>query len=149
MPRKKSVITEKQQTFANTLLETGSGADAARASGQSPGNAVVIERQQGVQAALAVARQELEDISTLRRVDVLNGFMEAIDMGRLTADPNAMISGWDKVAKMMGYYAPETKRVELSSDQANVAKKLEALSDAELLDMLQSRSMLIDVNNDN
>lgn len=148
MPRKKSVITEKQQVFADTVLETGSISAATRAAGYSPTGGTLASRTQGVQEALRIAREELEDISTLKRVDVLEMFLEAIDMARTLADPSQMINGADKIAKMMGYYAPETKRIELTAEQSNVAKKLEMLSDAELMDMLQKRSLLIDVRND-
>lgn len=148
MPRKKSVITEKQQVFADTMLETGSVSAATRAAGYSPTGGTLASRTQGVQEALRIARDELENVSTLRRVDVLNMFLEAIEMARTLADPSQMINGADKVAKMMGYYAPETKRIELTTDQSNIAKKLETLSDAELLEMLQKRSLLIDAPND-
>lgn len=147
MPRKKSrVLTEKQATYVDSILEGKSKSDAARAAGSTPNNKHALERSKTVQEALATARAELEDISTLRRVDVLEGIMESIDMARTMAEPATMISGWKEIAKIMGYYAPETKRIELSTEQANVQKKLEMLSDQELLEMLQKRSLIVDVD---
>lgn len=149
MPRKRSrVLTEKQATYVDNILEGASKSDAARAAGSTPNNKYALERSKTVQDALASARAELEDISTLRRVDVLEGIMEAIDMGRTLAEPSTMIAGWKEIAKIMGYYAPETKRIELSTDQANVQKKLEMMSDQELMEMLQKRSMLVDIGPD-
>lgn len=149
MPRKRSrVLTEKQATYVDNILEGASKSDAARAANCTPNNVHALERSKTVQDALASARAELEDISTLRRVDVLEGIMEAIDMGRTLAEPSTMIAGWKEIAKIMGYYAPETKRIELSTDQANVQKKLEMMSDQELMEMLQKRSMLVDIGPD-
>jgi hypothetical protein len=145
MPRKKSVITEKQQTYVDNVLEGKSKSDAARAADMLPTKSTAIERSATVQAALKEARSELEGLSTLRRVDVLNGLMESIDMARTLAEPATMIAGWKEVAKIMGYYAPETRRIELSSDQSNVQKKLEMMSDQELLEMLHKRSLLVDI----
>lgn len=143
--RKSSVLTEKQSIYVDNIMEGKSKSEAARAAGSLPTSSTAIERSQAVQEALKAARSELEDISTIRRIDVLEGIMEAIDMGRTLAEPSTMIAGWKEIAKIMGYYAPETKRIELSTDQANVQKKLEMMSDQELLEMLQKRSMLIDI----
>lgn len=143
--RKSAVLTEKQSIYVDNIMEGKSKSEAARAAGSLPTSSTAIERSQAVQEALKAARSELEDISTIRRIDVLEGIMEAIDMGRTLAEPSTMIAGWKEIAKIMGYYAPETKRIELSTDQANVQKKLEMMSDQELLEMLQKRSMLIDI----
>lgn len=146
--RKSAVLTEKQSIYVDNIMEGKSKSEAARAAGNLPTNSNAIERSKAVQEALKAARSELEDISTIRRIDVLEGIMEAIDMGRTLAEPSTMIAGWKEIAKIMGYYAPETKRIELSTDQANVQKKLEMMSDQELLEMLQKRSMLIDIEDE-
>ena len=36
---------------------------------------------------------------------------------------------------MMGYYAPETKRIELTGDSAVLSNKIRSMSDADLLEM--------------
>ena len=102
-PRKPSVIIEEQQKlFADMLAEGRSKSEAARIAGYHPSNGDNVMRQEEVQSYLQEARGQIEDVSTLRRVDVLNVFMEAIDMARTLADPAQMINGADKVAKMMG-----------------------------------------------
>lgn len=147
MPRKKSaVLTEKQSVYVDNILEGKSKADAARAAQYPTTNTAAVDRSKAVQEALANARAKLEDVTTLRRVDVLEGIMDGIQMARILGEPATMISGWKEIAKIMGYYAPETKRIELSTDQANVQKKLEMLSDSELLEMLQKRSLIVDVD---
>ena len=74
----------------------------------------------------------------------MNLFLEAIDMARTMADPANMINGADKIAKMLGYYAPETKRLELTMDQNLLQNKLRSLSDDELADLASSRATVVD-----
>ncbi len=90
------------------------------------------------------ARREISNITTLKRIDVMNLFLEAIDMARTMADPANMINGADRIAKMLGYYAPETKRLELTMDQNLLQNKLRSLSDDELADLASSRATVVD-----
>jgi phage terminase small subunit len=141
------MATKKQEKFVEAMLEGKRASQAAVAAGYSHASAgATVARQREVQAALARGRAELAEISTIRRVDVLDGLMEAIDLGRSMEDPQAMIGGWREIAKILGYYAPETKRIELTGEQNQVLRKFEQLSDADLLDMLRSRSLMVDAN---
>lgn len=148
--REKSVVAKQEQVkakheaFANAILEGASESDAARAAGYHPSTAKNVMRQEDVQQHLASARQEIADTTTIRRLDVLNVFLDAIEMARTLADPANMINGADKVAKMMGYYAPETKRIELSMDQKVLDSKLKQLSDAELMELAAGNARVIE-----
>ncbi len=44
-----------------------------------------------------------------------------------------MIRGWTEIGKMLGHYAPEVKKVELSMNQRALMNKYEAMSDEELM----------------
>jgi phage terminase small subunit len=144
-PRKPSVVIEDQQKlFADMLAEGKSKAEAARIAGYHPSNVDNVMRQEEVQVYLEEARGQIEDVSTLRRVDVLNIFMEAIDMARTLADPSQMINGADKVAKMMGYYAPETLKLEVEQNSKSLSNKFRQLSDAELYEIAAGRAKVID-----
>lgn len=144
-PRKSSVVIEDQhKLFADMLSEGKSKAEAARVAGYNPSNVDTVMRQEEVQAYLQEARQEIEDVSTLRRVDVLNLFLEAIDMARIQADPSQMINGADKVAKMMGYYAPETLKLEVEQNSKSLQHKFRQLSDAELYEIAAGKAKVIE-----
>ena len=74
-PRKPSVIIEDQQKlFADMLAEGKSKAEAARIAGYHPSNVDNVMRQEEVQVYLEEARGQIEDVSTLRRVDVIQSF---------------------------------------------------------------------------
>lgn len=148
--REKSIVTKqaeikaKHETFANAIMEGANKSDAARIAGYHPGNASQVMRQEDVQLHLAKAREEITNATTIKRLDVLNIFLEAIDMARTLADPANMINGADKIAKMMDYYAPETKRIELTMDQSVLHSKLRQLSDAELMDLAAGKARVIE-----
>lgn len=144
-PRKPSVVIEGQRKLmADLILEGTPKAEAARAAGYHPSNVDNVMRQEDMQTYLQEARGQIEDVSTLRRVDVMNIFLEAIDMARIQADPSQMINGADKVAKMMGYYAPETMKLEIEQNSKSLQNKFRQLSDAELYDLAAGRAKVVD-----
>jgi hypothetical protein len=102
-------------------------------------------REESVQHMLAQARGDIEDLTTIKRLDVLQMFLEAIDMARTLSDPANMVNGADKIAKMLGYYAPETKRIELTNNQNVLSSKFRQMSDADLLEIAAGRGSIIDV----
>lgn len=53
-----------------------------------------------IQVAIANERAKYEAASDITRRKVIDGFMEAIDMARVQADPTAMIGGWREIAKV-------------------------------------------------
>lgn len=125
-------------------MEGAIESDAMRAAGYHPTHGHNVMRQESVQQILAEARAEVEDLTTIKRLDVLNLFMEAIGMARTLADPSQMINGADKIAKMMGYYAPEVKKLEISTDQTALQAKFQQMTDAELLEIAAGRAKVIE-----
>ena len=63
--------------------------------------------------------------------------MEAINLARLGADPGTMVKGWTEIGKMLGHYAPEVKRVEITDNQKRLQSKFTAMTDAELLQVIE------------
>lgn len=144
-PASAVVLSERDQTVAEAVLDLKSIKDAAELAGCSPSTAGnVVKRSYDVQAYIEDHRKEISNATQLKRADVVAGFMEAIDMARLGADPSAMIKGWVEVGKMLGLYAPEVKRVELTSGQRNIRSKFEIMSDEELLAIAEGRETVID-----
>lgn len=73
----------------------------------------------------------------ISRQHVLEGLQTGIAMAREQGDVHAMIAGWREIAKMCGYYAPERKVIAISASANRVVAQLEALSDAELLQLAE------------
>lgn len=142
--REPSVVNPRHKLVADAIMEGHSQKDALIAAGYHPVNAKNVIRSESVQQILAESRAQVEDLTTIKKLDVLNIFIEAIDMARTLADPAQMINGADKVAKMMGYYAPETKKLELTVGQNVLQAKFQQMSDEELLEIAAGRAKVID-----
>lgn len=144
-PRPPSVaIDERRKIVADALLEGYSQADALRAAGYHPANAENVMRQEDVQRYLEEARRELQDITTLKRIDVINILIEAIDMARTMADPAQMINGAKEVGKMLGFYEPERISIEHSGTVTAMAAKFKQLTDEELYEIASKRAKIIE-----
>jgi phage terminase small subunit len=141
---KSAVVAAKQKVFADAILEGHNPSVAARAAGYHPSNAGNVMRQEEIQELLAEGRRQLTDVTQMRRLDVMNIFIEAIDMARTLADPSQMINGADKVAKMMGYYAPETLKLEVETNSKAFSSKFRAMSDEELFQIAAGKAKVID-----
>ncbi len=54
-------------------------------------------------------------------------------MGRDQAEPAVMIRGWSEIAKLLGFYAPEVVKVQVSRDVERLEARYAAMTDDELL----------------
>lgn len=137
---KSIVLTERQDIFVDTMMKTGDRFEAARAAGvMKDGKPApsMVEKQANIQRALATARDELSSAAQISRADVIDGILEGINMARLAADPATMIKGWTEVGKILGHYAPEVKKIEITDNQKRLQSKFEAMSDADLLKIIE------------
>jgi hypothetical protein len=114
-------------------------AQAARDAGVSGSTAANRLRSDEVKAKLNEARNEIESSISIKRLDVMNIFLEAVDMARMMSDPSQMINGADKIARMMGYYEPEQVKVDVSVNYDGALRKIRELSDTQLLELAEGR----------
>lgn len=148
--REKSIVTKqeelraKHEHFANLIMEGHEPAQAARACGYAPSTAYNVMKNEEVQLMLHKARTEIEDISKIRRIDVLNMFLDAVEMARTLADPGQMINGADKIAKFLGYYEPERIEITHLTDKNVLASKLKGMSDEELYAIASQKAKVIE-----
>jgi hypothetical protein len=138
-------LTEKQRIAAKYMAEGRGAAVAARMAGfalpESIGRRLTIDED--FQAAVMFLRRQAEAAGAITRKRVMDGFVEAIDMARLQADPTGMISGWREIAKMCGYYAPEVKKIDLNVTTKRVIDKLETMSEIELAEIIESSAKVV------
>ena len=143
-PKEPKVEAEhRKDVFVTAFMKTGNASEAARIAGYNPGSASKMMRAEEIQEALQEARGQLESATTITRMDVLELFMEAIAMARTMADPANMISGADKIAKMMGYYEPQKIQVEMTGNHAALQAKIKQLSDEDLYEMAYQRARTV------
>ena len=135
--RPRSKVTEKQQTFVNAKMLGMNDNKAAIAAGAP--NAHTFTTSVTVKEQLTAARRWLTDTTQIKRLDVVEGLIDGIEMARMMGDPGNVIKGWVEVGKLLGHYAPEVKRIELTATQGRLRAKFEALSDEELLAIQEGR----------
>lgn len=140
------MLTEMQAVFVDKVLEGVDGPRAAAAAGYAhpTAQASMVYKTQAVRDALAQARSELSSAAQITRADIIDGIMEAINMARLSADPATMVKGWTEVGKILGHYAPEVKRVEITDSQKRLQSKFEVMSDEDLIKVIEGEAERVD-----
>jgi len=96
-------------------------------------NTTQISRSETVKQEIALAREEISNLTTLKRLDVIEGVMDGINTAKFMSDGGNIIRGWTEIAKILGLYAPEIKKIEVTIGQARLRTQYETLSDEQLL----------------
>lgn len=97
-----------------------------------------------VRALVAKEREDFAVKNRMTKKKVMDGFIEAIDMAKIKADPIAMIAGWREIARMCGYFEPTRHQIQVSVAGKIVVEKLQTLSDADLLRLADGDSNVLD-----
>lgn len=134
-------LTAKQSRFVDEYMVDMNGAAAAERCGYSKktSRAIACEllTKPHIQAALqhrgAALAQELQ----VTREGVVRGFLAAFEMAKAERQPGVMVSSMAALAKLLGFYAVETKRVELTAGQSLTQAELVTMSDAALLALIE------------
>lgn len=140
-------LTDKQKLFIKHWAAGDSILGAAYQAGYSDSGQMAY-RMVHDPAILKLYNEEKKKYEAsvgMTRERVMNGLVEAIDMARTMADPNAMVAGWREVGKMCGYYAPVSVKVDVSVTDNTAYGRLNRMSDAELLELAKKDRLTIDV----
>lgn len=135
-------LTSKQRRFVDEFALSRNGAAAAARAGYAHGSAKVaaarLLTKANVQAALgrreAAAARALE----VTRQRVIQELQDAVELAKLKNDPMAMVAAWREIAKICGLYAPERQQLSVSTDPVSKLARLAALSDAQLLALIDA-----------
>lgn len=133
MARKPSAVTEKQGAFVEAKMSGLNDKQAKEVSGYKGDPTKVAS----IRDQLNAARRWLTNTTQITRLDVIEGVIDGIEMARMQGDSGNVIKGWTEVGKILGHYAPEIKKIELSMEQGRLKSKFEALTDEELLAISQ------------
>lgn len=133
-------LTEQQRRFVTFLVHDKLPQTAAARMagyGDSPGAAYTLMKNPKIQRAIAEERREYAIASGMTKQKVIDGFAEAIDLGRIKADPIAMIAGWREIGKMCGFYEPTKTKVEVSVQGQVLIQRLNSMTDEELIKLAE------------
>lgn len=133
-------LTEKQKLFVKYWAQGESITSASARAGYGDGAtfAYRMVRMPNVLALYEKEKAAYEASVGMTRKRVMEGLLEAVELAKLMAEPAAMVSGWREIGKMCGYYEPVKKTIDVTLNGNVVLDRLEKLSDAELLKLIQA-----------
>ena len=130
-------LTDKQKLFVKFWAEGESITTACTRAGFSDHKlAYCLARMPNVLALKAQYEAKYEAECQMTRKRVMDGFLEAIDMAKLMAEPASMIAGWREIGKLCGYFAPVEHKMKVDVTGNIVLDRLNSMSDAELLQVI-------------
>lgn len=86
-----------------------------------------------IQAALAQAEADLARKTDISKATVIGELRAAIGVAEGKMDAGSMIRACAEMAKMLGFYSPETIRVAVTAESDAQRAKFDAMSDDQLL----------------
>lgn len=141
--RKQDILTPQEREFVQLVARGHAPARAAAdVYGKHRSNLgrELMERPQ-VKRAVNFFFSQLQKSSGVSRQRVLEGFLRAAEVAETLQDPSAMVSAWREVGKMNGYYAVETKKVEVNVTGEVQVRRLNALSDEDLMKLASGQTV--------
>jgi hypothetical protein len=137
----KQNLDSRQKIFVESRAKGMSRKQSAITAGYSDSNKSGdhVERGQLVQAELAGIRAKMAEGIGITKDDVAAGFKDAADMARIMSDPTGMVGAWRELGKLLGFYAPEVKRVEQGISRRDLLTAMDTLSDEDLQRLARGR----------
>jgi hypothetical protein len=139
-------LSDQQRMFVDGIMRGTKQTHSARAAGyRDPATAANrLMRSARVVESIQYLQRGYEKSHQMTRKKVMDGMLEAIEMAKIQAEPATMVTGWREIGRMCGYYAAEKKVIDINITAKRAVDKLETLSDAELLEMIDEDSETIE-----
>ena len=132
-----TALTAKQTKFVAEYLVDGNGTRAAVAAGYGVAGARVAAcrtlANDNVKATIAAAQAQDAQRLQIERRDVIQQLLAAYETARDQRLPAVMVSAARELGRLLGFYSAEVRRVEISDGGNDTMRRMEALSDAELI----------------
>lgn len=90
-----------------------------------------------IQARIANYHAETRQASGLTRQDVIDGFKDAIEVGKAKGEGITMVAGWREIGRLCGFYEPVKHKIEINHTGEVLMKHIQGMSDAQLLEALR------------
>jgi hypothetical protein len=131
-------LTDKQRLFVKLWAsgETIASASARAGYNDSAAYAYRLVCMPNIRRLYDEEKRLYEEASQMTRKRVMEGLLEGIEMAKLMAEPASIITGWKTIGQMCGYFEPVKQKIELTVNGQIAIKKMESMSDADLLKLL-------------
>lgn len=131
-------LTDKAKLFVKFWAEGNSITTASTMAGYGDGASYAYKVARLPQA-IALYNEEkakFEAAGDMSRRQVMDMLKEAYDMAKLVSEPSSMVSAAREIGKICGYYEPVKVNLKISGEVGVVQRKMDNMSDAELLKMI-------------
>lgn len=88
---------------------------------------------------IARVRAEVASNGDLTRADIVQMFLDAGSMAKLTGEASSLVAAARELGKLLGFYAPEVKKTLVGVDEATLKKVLNEMDDDELHRLANAR----------
>lgn len=125
-------FTDKAKLFVKFWAQGESIASAAARAGYNDGGSYAY-RMQHIPAVRAMYLEEkrlFEEANVMTRQRVMEGLLEGVEMGKMTSDAHAVISGWKTIGQMCGYFEHAKKPIEV---KVTDLRGMQQMTDEELM----------------
>lgn len=131
-------LTEKQRLFVKYWAQGETIRTASERAGYNDGAtyAYRMVRMPNVLKLYNEEKAKYEEAAQMTRKKVMDGLLEGIEMAKMMAEPATVITGWKTIGQMCGYFAPIEKKVKLTVEGEIAVRKLETMSDEELMKLI-------------
>lgn len=131
-------LTEKQKAYALARArgETVPNAMAAAGYNEQVSYGYRLDKMPNVQALIRQEQALYAEAAQIDRKKVIDMHLEAYEMARTIAEPSTMVAAAREIGKICGLYEPRKVEVSVSGRVEHEIHRFEAMSDAELLQVL-------------
>lgn len=138
--RRQSELSKQQAIYVAARAKNHTKQESAIMAGYKveENGVVKVERSEKVQTALTDARTETAKALKVTKEMIAQGFLDAAEMARVMADPQAMVRAYSELGKMLGMYAEEKKKVTHEIGEKTL-DALKGLPDHELAKLAKGR----------
>jgi len=116
----------------------------AEKAGVSPATVKNWLKLDHVNRYLKQLQQDSLDMIMVTKPQVVQMLLDAVSEAKLMSDPAVQIKGLREVGLMLGYYAPEEKRITYTNNEKQVREKISEMSEKELLQLASQSANVIE-----
>lgn len=131
-------LTEKQKAYAVARArgETVPNAMAIAGYNEQPSYGYRLDKMPNVQALIRQEQALYAEAAQMDRKKVIDMHLEAYELARTMAEPSTMVAAAREIGKICGLYEPKKVEVSVNGQVQHEIHRFEAMSDAELLQVL-------------
>lgn len=133
---------QMQKAYVESRAKGMDKVQSALLAGYAPGpEGVKVESSLTVQEQLKKIRAETAANTGITKEEVVQMLMDAAAMAKLMADSQGLVAAARELGKMLGFYAPEIKRVTHGLDKNSLRAVLDEMTDEDLIRLANARAI--------